>query len=706
MKLLQKSLLCIFLNSVPAFSQTYSDDLIRKPHQSHCLLIQKISDQNRCQEIVESIVDPKPDSPISIRPFTEECTTHECRAMETLFLERIFIRPEACDQEQGFEQLSCAAAVQALYEGVPLTLLESVLKQQRLQNTGFAKIAIDQADQKVAQYWSKPAKDWWHTQSKQDQDDLLRLRKSFPNLFRSAVLVHPKMMDPRFSEMKNTSQEIAEFRKTAVPELKQYMEEDKQAIGWELECWLTHMKMTWEDDLILKSIFGEKDADGQWNHWYDTYSMPIVQSRETVRIGETKHKLPALKVEFESRYSPWTQPFIEIISGPLHKNKGPGTNFTNQNIKRAMLLIPELIRIHKQLTIQEWLDKIQSETNSLGFTWEEGISSWTSKEFQKLDILDPQEQEEIAKSEKQNFLQNPMYFEGSGDERYCVVQANVDVFIDQFYTSPYLIQSMSYNYDYNNRKLYALALKWTNREMHRFVLEKMKLGHPAQIVNDKDPRNYVAGIMALSFYQAMIRAAMLQTHSTMQKNTIQQLVKLPITDLARLESLDAEEKWMLLELNKQFRNHTLQELTQEDQEVLGEFLNEVGSYGPRVQALKEYYDKLQDFLANWFLKDTFKTRYSKDVIDDQGNITEYGSLIDHECIPGVDGTCALPVELGKPLRAFLKEGRTGVVVETRHSEAPFNFAYFWENDPICCDRNGQYWLNTDADDRKHFHSEL
>lgn len=678
-----------------------------------------------CREIVSALTaepadDAKPCAALTVQeraqctPYTQifktTCSDENCRTIEHAFarecthahcndLVNFIHQPVICDKEKGERRVECQSLQTALYQGLSSKLLNNFVDYYRHKHADkLDQLYLTEQDRARFAHYPTHIKHGVTEASEDDpsyKDHFIALATHNPLLFRSFLNHHKVSMQPEgYFDTRGNAKQWDDFHRQTGEQLEKHFDSEMQAVGYELECWPVHMALEEHDNTIMKALAG-RDSDGSENEeYYNTYGLPVFQTEQTIRLGETTKSLPAIEVTFESRYTPESEPFIEIVTAPLLAKPIGGSKLTRLNIKEVITGIPELVRAKHEMPMTEWIRDVDHATQKKwGLSWTERLG-WSSRANWHMEWLTNEERREMTTVGKNSFLANRAYYNTKQSGTYCIIQSNTDVFLDQFYTNPYLIQSMGFNHEYNGRQLYSVARDLTKELLYKLFMRKYQ-ANPNSLANVQDPRNYAAGIMTVAIYQALIRGAYAYHRKEIKKNTIQQLIKLPISDMARFKDLLAgEEQDLLRDLVKEFVALKYKDLDPAMTLALRAHDSHITQHAELDQErVNTYFANAQEMLGHWFLKNTFADRYPSDRYNSQGQLEHFGQNINTNGgyrNYGRHANSKLPVELGRPLKPVIKHDHdgnlhVGVVVETRHSYAPFNFFAFWDQKPQCCD---------------------
>ncbi len=474
-----------------------------------------------------------------------------------------------------------------------------------------------------------------------------------------------------YSLMKHHSSSFYSYafhRHKPTESLDNYFEGKHQYIGFELECWPVRLNLDLPDDNIyLKGLFYR---GGDNEDYYNTYGRDIFISKEGRYIEEADEYFYDLNVVLESRYSLLAKPYIEIITPPLLPGDENSRVLNLNNVKKVMMSIPQIVEDKINISHENLKEEIQKNiSQSHDLTIESWLESWSSTEkIVRFDGLTKEERDFLAQKKRKDFSENGWIFSPKGrGSTYCIIQSNVSVFYDQFFTAPYLIESMSAEGHYDGNTLYRLA--WE-------TVKRLFYGDDFQV----DHRHKVKGIFTYSLYQSFARTMFAHAGQPMRKNSIEQLLKTAVSDLSRFGLTSSE---------KELFDVKVREFLEVD--FKGPYFEEI--FWPKLKnvyekwASKKRYDNpykqdqfeilIHNFLFEWFLGDGFQKRYV--------NEKKINFDVDSDFPEDLD----LPVEVGKPIPPLMLRGenykRPAVVIETRNSNAPFNNYYFWNREPRCCE---------------------
>lgn len=446
-----------------------------------------------------------------------------------------------------------------------------------------------------------------------------------------------------------------------------------QLVGLELECWPVKLKLDLEDNLdnsIIKAC--NRGA-------FDTYGLPVMCTEQKMGYGIAGKKFSVFDIVFESRYKDQSHPYIEIRSAPMsiHSEEFP---WSVQNAKSIMGIIPQIVKDKEQVSLADWIAQINLNTKEqFGLSWIPMMHTWSRNDYWNANYLSAKEVETINKSGKEDLVSNSFYFDKKQDGNYCILQSNVDVTLGQFFNAPDFINTLGTNKAHlNYRALYVASWLITKEILFR-ELEN------TPILSQFDPRDYAAGIFTLSLYQAFIRSIHITDQKYMEKNSIPQLIKTPITDLVRLNDLKKTEKKLFKKMVDRFLNSHSGKLWNKAKTFIDMAL------GQLIKEDLSYYNDMQlhvyEIMSNWYQYNTFARRYPNDTVNFYGEILEFGKGVnrDHYDSDILNSLKRLPLEVGKEINPKILQTKNGseisIVVETRSSYAPFNFFIFWDNLP-------------------------
>jgi hypothetical protein len=242
-----------------------------------------------------------------------------------------------------------------------------------------------------------------------------------------------------------------------------------QRIGFEIECADVFLNMA--------SIKG------------DTYGVPVIETTEK----DASTNLPLVTVTLEERKGN-ENPKIEVITSPQAIDRA--------HFKKLKTYINAVVNLADTKTADAWA-KAASQV------------AYTSTEQKKW----------VVSSDYQAYT-NLKFSKKSTGER--LVQCNLDLYLDQLYTAPALVQMMMAP---DHQPIYMAAVK---------TVKELMLTEPAV---SSAPN--VGGLLVAAFYTALCETRWGGVKESLGKDRVQPLLKAGPDDLARLVLDQNEQEWLL-----------------------------------------------------------------------------------------------------------------------------------------------------------------
>ncbi len=426
------------------------------------------------------------------------------------------------------------------------------------------------------------------------------------------------------------------------------------------------------DRIPLLSQFGIWKAKKEWP-FLDTYSQMLFESKEY------HMDLPFLKATLESRYSYNHFPHVEMVTAPLTKNTLPLRH--DNAIEYISKIIDHLCDKTKYVSLKST-----------------SIDDWLQLANQTpVDSL--QEPMNFRKTDSKIFDKTPMICNNHKLNR-CHVQSNVGVYLDQFFTDAFLIQTIGSNIPYHSDAVYNAA--W---EVSKNIFSTLQWDSGDKLI---DGRNHAAGIFTYFVNDLYLRSILYAGEFDFWKGTISHLLKNELRHIWKTLRVSADENEKVL-----FQTAALQlwnqdglpeQLEQLTETILSDFKNYSDRGGPSLLRKRPHYSSEFAKKVNGIFKEMVWTialadesSYNKAMNYNWGSIVskemKYYDFNSHTMVQrqGFTDGCAYADHDGsqcdlsrtiEPGRVWIEHEndiypRTYAVVETRYGLADFNQAVFW-----------------------------